>query len=171
MTSFIYLIINLQTGETYVGKANDPVARARSHMNKSCNPKLKNAMEKYGVHNFRFQVIEEHASEFEAYEAEEFWVDYLRMIGCQLYNLKSGGRGRFTISEELREKIRANTREIMNRPDVKAKIVEGRRNGKVPDRSNVKGCRRPRGSDFGLRVWETRRQRYGQSGLRKGSAT
>lgn len=110
MSSFVYIITHRESGACYVGKANNPARRWRAHQKaarQGDSRYLYTALRKYGVERFDFAVIEEHDSEEEAYEAEMFFIQYLRSLGVQLYNLNDGGRGGINPSPETRARIGA----------------------------------------------------------------
>ena len=61
--SGIYKIVNLQTGKYYVGSTKDFKRRKQTHFsrlknNTHTNKHLQNAYNKYGVGNFKFEIIE-----------------------------------------------------------------------------------------------------------------
>ena len=93
MASYVYLITHRDSGKCYVGKTNNPKGRWKSHKKvaRRGDPRpLYCALRKYGFDAFDFEVIEEHSTEQDAYEAEAFFVEYLRGLGAQLYNLNDG---------------------------------------------------------------------------------
>ena len=63
MNSGIYKIVNLQTGKYYVGSTKDFKKRKQTHFsglknNYHPNKHLQNAYNKYGIDNFKFEVVE-----------------------------------------------------------------------------------------------------------------
>ena len=63
MNSGIYKIVNLQTGKYYVGSTKDFTTRKQSHFsrlknNNHTNKHLQSAYNKYGIDNFKFEIIE-----------------------------------------------------------------------------------------------------------------
>lgn len=63
MNSGIYKIVNLQTGKYYVGSTKDFKKRKQTHFsglknNYHPNKHLQNAYNKYGIDNFKFEIIE-----------------------------------------------------------------------------------------------------------------
>ena len=95
---FIYTITNQINGKQYVGKTNlpDPQERWKRHLhdykakNKEKRP-LYSAMNKYGVENFVFEVIEECDN---TEEREKFWIKELNTYGSTGYNATLGGDGK-----------------------------------------------------------------------------
>ena len=99
---YIYKIINDINEKLYIGKTEyvDPLKRWKEHL-KDCQ-KLKNekrplydAMNKYGIEHFHFEVIEETDNTI---EREKYWINQLRTyIGfddCNGYNATLGGDGK-----------------------------------------------------------------------------
>jgi group I intron endonuclease len=62
-TNYIYKITNKVNGKVYIGKTKDPERRWREHKNESLKAEKKYviylALNKYGINNFDFEVIEE----------------------------------------------------------------------------------------------------------------
>lgn len=63
MNSGIYKIINLQTGKYYVGSTKDFTTRKQTHFsrlknNNHSNKHLQSAYNKYGIDNFKFEIVE-----------------------------------------------------------------------------------------------------------------
>lgn len=51
-------------------------------------------------------LLQSFANEQDCFDAERYWVDYFRNVGCDLTNSCAGGRGLFSPSESTRQKIR-----------------------------------------------------------------
>jgi group I intron endonuclease len=134
----VYLILNTVNGKFYVGKSVNPDARWKRHRHVARRGPdhrefkvLHAAMRKYGIENFRFDVLEWFDSEGEAYWFEEWWVDYLRSdLPGYGYNLREGGRGGWTLPPETRERIAAKLRGRKHTPERAAKVAAAHR-GKV----------------------------------------
>lgn len=95
---FIYTITNKINGKQYVGKTNlpDPQERWKEHLKdyktERCEKRpLYSAMNKYGVENFVFEVIEECDN---TEEREKFWIKELNTYGSTGYNATLGGDGK-----------------------------------------------------------------------------
>lgn len=87
MTSGIYSITNTINGKRYIGKAKSIEDRWKDHTYKSRwkrfpNKTLYKAFQKYGVENFKFEIIEE-CEESIQNDRERFWISY--------YNSKKNG--------------------------------------------------------------------------------
>ena len=111
----VYIITHLPTKRHYVGKANDYRARWAQHRDSARSGRgrvqyIAQAIRKYGLDQFQFAIAEEFETEDEAYEAEKWWIEFLRSdIYGFGFNRSSGGergglrRGRR--SPELNELI------------------------------------------------------------------
>ena len=100
--AYIYKIIKLINGKIYIGKTSHTSIQERfkEHIYDSKKPRyekrpLYDAMNKYGVENFKIQKIEEVASDEIASQKEQYWINYYRSyIGfsdCKGYNATLGG--------------------------------------------------------------------------------
>lgn len=122
---YIYLITNLKNNKFYVGKSNHPSIRWGDHKKVALGGKKKYptdffaihaALSKYGIDNFKFEIIDELYSEKEAYYAETRWIlllcSNLKKLG---YNCNLGGEGGVKPNEEIRQKLIV----AQNRPHIK----------------------------------------------------
>ena len=106
--SYLYCIC-APNGKQYIGKSNNPKDRWRGHIKGPVNngvSAIRAAISKYGVEHMTFQIIASFGSEEEAYTAEAILIAELNTLAPAGYNLTSGGKGGFTASEELRQKLR-----------------------------------------------------------------
>jgi group I intron endonuclease len=76
----IYKIINKVTGKVYIGSAVDIDTRWYNHKrllsnNKNKLPKLQNSVNKHGIDNFIFEIVEE-CTKGILIEREQYWIDY-----------------------------------------------------------------------------------------------
>lgn len=111
MKSYVYCITCLVNGKRYVGKANDPVGRWRDHLKvvrnvDSAGLVIHQAIRKHGEENFKFEVVSEHETEKEAFEAERCLIREWGTMDHG-YNLNEGGEGGFNPSDETRAKLSA----------------------------------------------------------------
>lgn len=110
---FVYKITHIASGLVYIGKASDPKRRWQQHCGSGKNSSkwLHAAIKKHGVDAFSFEVVGAHATEEEAYAAEEEMIRQLRSDEREHgYNLAPGGRGgagKMPKSPEHRAKIGA----------------------------------------------------------------
>lgn len=81
--SGIYKITYVDTGECYIGQSVDIRSRFLQHikggfgLDGAASSKLYAAMNKYGLHSFKFEVIER-CEEYELSEKEKYWADYFK---------------------------------------------------------------------------------------------
>lgn len=111
MSSYVYVLNNVISGSSYVGKSTDPKRRWRRHKtdaNAGCELPLHRAIRKYGIDAFELQILEECSSDAEALLAEAQQIASYRQRGITLYNLTDGGEGAsgMKMSEESRAAIR-----------------------------------------------------------------
>ena len=108
----IYLITNNKNGKVYVGQTNDFKRRAAEHLRsgqlekyskkneRDSNTPIHLAMQKYGVENFTFTILEE-CSQEELNEKEKFWISYYNSTDkTKGYNLTKGGQLNFALKGE-----------------------------------------------------------------------
>jgi group I intron endonuclease len=125
---FIYKITNIITGKCYIGETTqpDPIQRWRKHIqclktNKGC-PALKDAMKKYGVDNFTFQVIIICFDE-DVHRLEREYIQKYNSMVPNGYNILEGGQGGAGFrgkkhSEETIQKIKQSIRKFQeDNPD------------------------------------------------------
>lgn len=94
----IYTLSDPRTGGIrYVGKTFELRNRYRNHNNEHSNTRKATWIKSLKVLGLKpaMDVLEEYpdAPETDWYAAEEFWISYLRFLGCPLTNLALGGRG------------------------------------------------------------------------------
>jgi group I intron endonuclease len=111
---FIYTYENKLNGKVYVGKSGDIEERIKEHLyyakvkEKAANhyQALHKAMNKYGVENFEFNIVQYCEDNKDASQWEIYWIAYLKEQGVKLYNISSGGEGSpRPHSEETKKKI------------------------------------------------------------------
>ena len=107
----IYQIKNTTNNKVYVGSSTNIDARWKAHKLllrklKHHSPKLQNSVNKHGIENFIFEVIEECSKEL-LIEREQYWIDKLNSyhIGFNVSPNAKNSLGR-VMSEETKEKIR-----------------------------------------------------------------
>lgn len=145
----IYKIVNLITEKVYVGSAVDIDDRWYKHKKllvskKHHSPKLQNSVDKHGLENFLFEIIEECSKEV-LIEKEQYWIDKL----CSYkdgYNVcpKAGSSLGRVFSEKTKEKIRkkakGNKRRlgIKHSNEAKLKIGEKSKNKSISEETKNK---------------------------------
>lgn len=104
----IYKITNLVNDKCYVGKTKyESVIRWRDHIN-GYHPSslIHKAIVKYGVDNFKFEILEHSVSEDKLNDLERYYIELCRSKTPNGYNLTNGGDGGLglLVSEETRRK-------------------------------------------------------------------
>jgi hypothetical protein len=119
--SGVYMVLHIRSDTRYVGSAARRIsnrwAEHRYALRKGFhrNPKLQNAWNKYGEHEFAFVILENCAPE-DCLDREAAWVEYFRDQGKPLYNLRPDARSQLgfkhtaetvaRVTEKLRGKKR-----------------------------------------------------------------
>ena len=152
---FIYKITNMLTHKCYIGetKKNNPYLRWNEHQSKiekgiGC-PALQDAVKKYGISNFKFEVLIICFDE-DRYKFEKEYIQKYNSIAPNGYNLTKGGEGggfhgkkhtpetlekiklslkqHYIDNPNEKELISKRQKQIMNTPEMKLKISEGLKN-------------------------------------------
>ena len=124
--SGIYQILNTINGKFYIGSAKNISARVYEHErqlnnNKHSNCHLQYAWNKYGIENFKFQVVE-YCEVEKLIEREQFWIDNTNC--CKIgYNLSptAGSQLNFKHSEKTKKLISEKARNISEKTRAKMK--------------------------------------------------
>jgi group I intron endonuclease len=121
----IYKITNLVNGKIYVGKdaVNNPKYLGSGLI-------LENAVRKYGVDNFKKEILEECNSLEELSQRESFWINKLNSTNRKIgYNITNGGEGGDTFSnqsnerkKEILEKRSISSRDIFSSEEYRKKL-------------------------------------------------
>lgn len=90
----IYRITDLTTGKSYIGQSVDIKERFRQHIKSALTygkvtNKLYSAMQKQGVHNFIFEVLEE-VTRDKLNERETYWIEFYKTKELGLNGTKGG---------------------------------------------------------------------------------
>jgi group I intron endonuclease len=115
MNSGIYLITNSVTGKQYVGQSLGIRKRFARHKRAATTKHkreafyLHNSIAKYGVDNFKFEVLVYADDRDYLNDLEQKVIAAYGTMSPNGYNLDSGGGVSRTISEETREKLKART--------------------------------------------------------------
>ena len=99
----IYLVTNLVNGKHYVGQSRSHKKRWSRHKHGSGNLHLDASVQKYGIGNFRFEIVYECDSLWELNIAEiEFIAAFKSTDRRYGYNLDPGGNSRVPSAETLK---------------------------------------------------------------------
>jgi hypothetical protein len=96
----VYGLFDPRNGELrYIGKSSSGIDRALRHANKSVLDKERthkaNWIRTLHALGLKYEAValEHHSNHTELIEAEAFWIEYYRSIGCRLTNTRDGGGG------------------------------------------------------------------------------
>ena len=133
---YVYMIINKINLKKYIGCTRDYKKRWKRHISDSKNMHknyaLHKAIQKYGVENFIFEVIEECTSiEVMKDREKEFIKDFNTFHGDG-YNMTEGGDGVLSgaVSQETRDKLSKSLKGRIFTDEHKKNIVIGLKNSK-----------------------------------------
>ena len=161
----IYCWINKINGKIYVGKTTNLKIRLRDYRCLTSKfrrqPKLHNAVLKYGWDNFSLEIIEESIPVENLNSKEKYWIRHLCTVEFG-YNCTYGADGPNNISEETREKIKMHSKGENNpnygkkhSAETRAKISKSNSGEKHPNY----GKRGEEASAFGFRHTAETKQR------------
>lgn len=87
----IYKITKISNGKSYIGQSNNIERRFKEHQQKDASSKipLDIAIQKYGIHAFTYEILEE-CSLDKLNEREKYWINYYDTINNG-YNCLPGG--------------------------------------------------------------------------------
>lgn len=126
MTSNIYLITNLINNKKYVGQTINIEQRWKNHIKDSTklvSRYLYRAMNKYGIENFKFEVIEDNIPINLVSEREVHWISELNTKAPNGYNMTDGGEG------SVGRKMSEHTKQV---------LLDYKKNNKVSEESRLK---------------------------------
>lgn len=100
----IYKIVNISNNKIYVGSAKNFKIRWKRHINALKNNKhhnifLKRAFDKYGINNFKFEIIEIITDFSILKQREQFYLDTLYPFGNNGYNISVKSTGGDNLSQ------------------------------------------------------------------------
>ena len=143
--NYIYKITNQINGKSYIGLTTEdrPTDRYSKHRYLARHPEMESAqsqnsyihkaMNKYGLDNFTFEIIEEVPENQDLNKREQYWIafyhTYVKDPQCNGYNLTKGGEGTVgfsrsqTIEEREKRKI-SNKQFFINHPEARKQISE-----------------------------------------------
>lgn len=114
--SGIYCIKNIINKKLYIGKAKNFYDRLYSHLkllksNKHYNPHLQGAVNKYGITNFQFSVLEECCIE-ELNRKEHYWCNFYNVHDDKFgYNIQpTDPENTYIMTQETKDKISASNK-------------------------------------------------------------
>lgn len=99
MSIAIYKIVCTVNNKVYIGQTTDYNKRIKNHMrelkgNRHSNKLLQEDFNRYGLTNFRFDIIEENINENDRLLRESYWMNYYGGTNSELiYNVKGNFKG------------------------------------------------------------------------------
>lgn len=144
----IYLRTNLVNGKQYVGQANDFKQREydwKCLKNHYAGKLIYNARKKYGLENFKTEVLRECKTKDELNEWEKYYIKTLNTKVPNGYNLTDGGEGTLgvIVSDETRKKMSDVKKGRHVSEETKKKISEAKKGKYVGESSPMYGRKRP----------------------------
>lgn len=144
--SFVYVITHVPTTRHYVGKTKVPKARWSQHKRAVKDSLIARALKRYPRAEFTFTLVEEHPDEQAAYDAEAWWVAFLRSnVRGFGFNLESGGNVAKTVADSTREKCRLTNLGRQRSPAFRAKVAAARSGSSATDETRAKMSARRKG--------------------------
>ena len=104
--SGVYLIRNMLSGKSYVGQSIDIRQRWLRHINKKTSSAIYAAIQKYGAHNFHFEILYCTADRSEMNAVETALITEYSAMFPTGYNLLGGGNAPGVMADHVKEKIR-----------------------------------------------------------------
>lgn len=102
MKKAIYKITNNMNSKVYIGQTCHPQKRWSAHQ-KTQGTVLNSAINKYGVENFSFEILE-WTEEYNT--RERHWIAYYNSYGLKGYNMNAGGEGQQRLDDITLQGIR-----------------------------------------------------------------
>ena len=94
MKKDIYIIKNNINNKVYIGQSVNASERWKKHLsdvkNRQCQM-IHKAMQKYGVENFYYEILERQIENYD--EREQYWIKYYNSLAPNGYNVSPGGQG------------------------------------------------------------------------------
>lgn len=152
MTCGIYMITNLVNGKKYIGQSICIERRFREHCNNgkyTDKSLIDTAIQKYGVSNFRFDILEVLPENNEILdEKERLWIKYYNTYeNHDDYNLTDGGMSGRKLSEETKNKLsKINTGKKLS-PETRKKIGQSGRGKKWSEESKKRFSEKIKGKN------------------------
>lgn len=128
----IYKATNLVNSKIYIGQTVNSLKYRQEQHWREANCKVRknvhfhNALLKYGLDNFSFEIIDEASTVQEMNEKEQFWIAYYHSTNSSYgYNKDSGGKSGGFKSKDTKMKIGITTKEKWSKPESAQKMREG----------------------------------------------
>lgn len=126
----IYKATNTKNNKVYIGQTINTLEYRKSQHIRDCrrlnyyNNKFHNAIKKYGIEVFIWEIICECSSIEELNDKEKYYISYYDSVNNG-YNLKLGGENGGTCCDETRRKISITSIDKWNNPEIATKMKQG----------------------------------------------
>lgn len=101
---YIYRIVNMINNHDYIGRRKAPKSLSPSEDKyMGSGVLIKKAIQKYGKHNFKKEILESNLTFEEAIKREVFWIEDFKNRGLGIYNISPGCEG-FSSKDLISEK-------------------------------------------------------------------
>lgn len=154
----IYKITNLVNGKIYVGKQvkNNPNYMGSGFL-------IKNAIKKYGIDNFKKDILEDNIDNLEILNIREiYWISLLDSTNVG-YNIMAGGTGGDTLTNHPRKEDIIKLRSLANTGQKRSDAQkENMSNSQKNYQNNLSPLEK---SDRGKKIAESRKERIYNNGL------
>lgn len=150
MKTGIYKITNKVNGKIYIGQSKDIERRFKHHKALYSDFAIHQALKKYGIENFIFEVLYECQIE-EMNKWETFYITIFGSLSPKGYNLNMGGDGK-EISEETKKKMSESRRKQIRpkcKDETKVKIGNANRGKKHTEETKQKWSDQRKGTKTG----------------------
>lgn len=122
----VYQIRNIINDKVYVGSSKDIYKRKKQHFssliqNKHENNKLQKSFNKYGLKNFKFEVLETLSDIKELINTEQYWIDKLNSVKNG-YNIQPFA-GCIKITEDIKQRMIENHADFSGNKNPSSKSV------------------------------------------------
>lgn len=170
MIGIIYKVTNIVNGKIYIGQTTKSLnTRKLSHINDSLairdNLYFHNAIRKYGINNFKWEVLESCASKEELDDMEFHFIKQFNSKAPAGYNMTEGGGGMlgYIITEEHRKNLSDSHKGYIHTDQQKERIsnaLKGRKlsedakkrlsKSKMGEKNPMYGIKGPNNHSYGI---------------------
>ena len=156
LAAYVYSVTNLVNGKKYIGKTIDFERRIKEHL--KCHAVgggrlLKSAFKKYGLENFKFEIIQECETEEIAYEFEHKAIVEQHSLAPDGYNLCEGGTGCFRPTEDVRARMSASQNKRFSDPEEIQRLRQAQRGVKKSEQTKQR-MRKPKSEEHRAKLRE-----------------
>lgn len=166
---YIYKIINLINNKIYIGKSKRGIEESKNYYGSGIL--LNKAIEKYGIENFKKEILQECNNLEQLNKKEKFWIKKLDSFNKNIgYNLTYGGEGGDTHTlnpnKNIIQQKRTNTlrKKCYNNPEWRKNCSNGMIGIK---KSNTENMKKPHTIDHNKKVSMAIKKKFDDPAYRK----